>query len=169
MPLPKLFVFDLDYTLWPFWCDTHVTPPVHTDDKNQVIDRCQFIAKLYNDVYQILDALHKRGFLIAAASRSHAPDIAQQLLELFGLDKFFTYKEIYPGTKLKHFEKFKQQSQLEYNEMIFYDDEHRNIVEIGKLGVTCQHVSDDGLTLSEFQDGLKKFRHNSKASSCNKE
>lgn len=39
--LPKMAVFDLDYTLWPLWVDTHVDTPLKRKGEaiNKVVDR----------------------------------------------------------------------------------------------------------------------------------
>jgi magnesium-dependent phosphatase 1 len=42
--------------------------------------------------------------------------------------------------------------------MLFFDDEERNIIEVGKLGVTCIHVDDSkGVNWKIFQEGLAAF------------
>ncbi|XP_063851548.1 magnesium-dependent phosphatase 1-like isoform X1 [Scylla paramamosain] len=100
---PKLIGFDLDYTLWPFWVDTHVDPPFHKDWKGQVVDMYNKKIKYYAEVPDVLKWLHKEGYVLAAVSRTGEIKGANQLLELFDWDKYFTYKEIYPGCKITHF------------------------------------------------------------------
>ncbi|XP_068217943.1 magnesium-dependent phosphatase 1-like isoform X1 [Palaemon carinicauda] len=153
---PKLIAFDLDYTLWPFWVDTHVDPPFKKDKKGVVYDARNRKVKYYPEVPDILKKLHKEGYQIAVASRTSEIDGANQLLDLFGWNQYITYKEIYPGTKDNHFLKIKKDSGLEYSEMLFFDDEHRNKVDLDKIGVLMILVP-EGVDKNLIKKGLEEY------------
>ncbi|XP_029422683.1 magnesium-dependent phosphatase 1 isoform X2 [Nannospalax galili] len=87
---PKLAVFDLDYTLWPFWVDTHVDPPFHKSSDGTVRDRRGQNIRLYPEVPEVLEQLHGLGVPVAAASRTGEIAGANQLLELFVRCDFFS-------------------------------------------------------------------------------
>lgn len=64
--------------------------------------------------------------------------------------------EIYPGSKMTHFQKIHQNTGIPFDEMVFYDDESRN-KEVAKLGVTFVLVP-DGVNSIIFQRGLEDWR-----------
>jgi magnesium-dependent phosphatase 1 len=142
-------VFDLDYTLWPFWVDTHVSSPVKpaisTTNTNtnpssvapqintKMLDRWGESFAFYTDVPGILAAAREKGIVMSLASRTHAPELAGEMLR--GLQvpaihtssevadgepanhsnhkplrawDFFTHPQIYPGSKTTHFRKIQQ-------------------------------------------------------------
>lgn len=132
----KLIVFDLDFTIWNAggtWCD-HTCPPYEKAD-DVIIDNHNARIRLYPDVIEILNNLKEQGFWLGLASRTFEPSWANQLLELFDIAHFFAYKEIYPGPKSEHFSQLKNKSGIEFSEMIFFDDEQRNLEDIEMLGV----------------------------------
>lgn len=53
----------------------------------------------------ILKQLSNEGYELGVASRTSEIQGAKQLLNLFNWDKYFKYKEIYPGSKVTHFSK----------------------------------------------------------------
>ncbi|KAK2460495.1 hypothetical protein APHAL10511_007501 [Amanita phalloides] len=167
---PKLIAFDLDYTLWDLWIDAHVTGPLHRDkETNRVVDRYQTPVELYTDVPEILHRIRGAGITIAACSRTHAPPLAHQALNLIQIPppgqsdeapkpaiEFFDQLEIYPGSKLVHFKQLHQKTGLPYSEMLFFDDERRN-KEVEKLGVTF-HLVSHGVNHVSFEQGLAEWR-----------
>jgi hypothetical protein len=58
LPFPKIIVFDIDYTLWSFWSDTHITPPLKAvKNGSKVQDRYRESFEFYEDVPSILTAV----------------------------------------------------------------------------------------------------------------
>ncbi|XP_046673050.1 magnesium-dependent phosphatase 1-like isoform X2 [Homalodisca vitripennis] len=104
--LPKLVVFDLDYTLWPYWVDTHIDLPIRKTSDGTVCDRRGTKLKIYAETKKVLETLKENKILIAAASRTQEPPAARDMLKYFDIDKYFDFKEIYPGEKTAHFHRF---------------------------------------------------------------
>jgi magnesium-dependent phosphatase 1 len=165
--LPKLIVFDLDYTLWPFWVDTHVTPPLKASaSHDSVKDRFGEGFAFYNEVPEILHSLRAHGIKVGAASRTSAPDLGREMLKLLHIGdeegkkrkaiEYFDHLEIYPGSKITHFTKLQKATGLRFEDMLFFDDEARNR-NVETLGVTMYLVR-DGVTRAEIDNGVREWR-----------
>ena len=173
-PMPALAVFDLDYTLWPLWVDTHVDTPLRRsppDAINRVTDPSGYVLSFYPHVPTILLWLKERGIKVAAASRTCAPNAAKQALRGLTLVDtragnegkqvaaitLFDQLEIYPGSKITHMRKIAAGMGHEFEEFIFFDDEHRNAEVERQLGVLFVDVP-DGVTLESFKRGISAWR-----------
>ncbi|XP_055934491.1 magnesium-dependent phosphatase 1-like [Argiope bruennichi] len=153
----KLIVFDLDYTLWPFWVDTHIRSPIKKDKNNHIVDGSGERIKYYPDVPDILNKLQNDGYVLGIASRTEWPEGAKKLLKLFDWEKYFTYKEIYPGRKTTHFKRMQEASGISYSDMLFFDDEQRNISDLRAIGVTSILVP-DGVNKQIIEEALRSFK-----------
>ncbi|ROT43014.1 magnesium-dependent phosphatase [Sodiomyces alkalinus F11] len=190
LPLPKLMVFDLDYTLWPFWIDTHVSPPLKPHASHTyATDRHGESYTFYPDVPSILATLPRAaGIKLAVASRTHTPDLARDLLKMLhispaaalpsaseeqanttsssarskkekprkAVELFDAGLEIYPSSKIRHFEAIHRRTGIAYEDMLFFDDESRNRDTEG-LGVTMYLIR-DGTSWVEIGKGVAEWR-----------
>lgn len=154
MSLPRLIVFDLDFTLWDCggtWCDC-LTPPFRME-QNRVLDRHNSHIQIYPFARTVFKWAAERDIPLALASRTEQPRWAIELLRLLELSRLFRWQQIFPDCKLRHFEALQRDSGIEFQHMLFFDDEQRNIRDVTTLGVTCVHVP-NGFDERIFIQGL---------------
>ncbi|KAJ9114417.1 hypothetical protein QFC20_001560 [Naganishia adeliensis] len=97
---------------------THITPPIKRkgDAVNSLQDRHGSEIAFYREVPDVLAELKKSNIHIAAASRTHAPDL-------------YVYPADDPqqkSSKLRHFKSIHKKTGIAYADMLFFDDESRN-------------------------------------------
>jgi len=160
--VPDVVVFDVDFTLWPYWCDTHLRPPFRLGASGQLRDGSGKPIALYPEAAAVLLELRAAGVQLALASRTDEPrwlqDIAQQLAIAPGLSLWDAadFREIYPSSKIKHFQAIAAASGAPPSRMLFFDDESRNR-NVTSLGVTFVDA-DGGVSVAMVREGLRQYQ-----------
>lgn len=160
---PKIIVFDLDYTLWPYYIDCQVNPPINSGESGYVRDSEGYEYKPFKDVTRILRTLKEKcldedGHL-AIASRSTTEDLAMQAIKIYGWQKYLSSFQIYPKVKSIHMQEIKKELEFEeFTDVLFFDDEERNYKPTAQLGVVPFLVNQvDGLNMEAMFNGLIKY------------
>ncbi|KAI9225240.1 MAG: magnesium-dependent phosphatase 1 [Piptocephalis tieghemiana] len=172
---PGLVVFDLDSTFWDFGTELLAGPPFRRNPQTgHVEDKEGTVLAPYPESFEVVRTLHAEypDTLLALASRTATPEWAKAIAQLMlyppsfhepppsphsrSLLSLFPHQQIYPGSKVQHFQAFQQDTGLPYEEMLFFDDEHRNIRDVSALGVVCIYVP-EGLSLRALREGLQRF------------
>ncbi|ORX42892.1 magnesium-dependent phosphatase-1 [Hesseltinella vesiculosa] len=169
--LPKMIVFDLDCTLWTPWIDYTYGPPFQYDaETNTMKDKRGEAFRLFKHVPEVFAMIKQwPDIKIGIASRSTTPDWCHTALKMFqvpsmdcSLYDLIDHMEIYPGEKRQHFKELHKASGIDYNEMLFFDDEHRN-KSVTWLGVHFELLDPSkGLTMHHFNLALERFSKQSK-------
>jgi len=176
--LPRLIVFDLDYTLWPFEVEK-LSPPFALGEDRIIRDSTGRDCSCFPETIPVLERAIAAGIPIAIASRTGKPDFAEALLRLIRLpsadrsifealpsrDFFQAFPE---KNKKKHFENvLAAMPGASYNQFLFFDDDQaiidgvKAVTAVGgkKINsVVCIKINETaGVTLKDLECGFGKF------------
>jgi magnesium-dependent phosphatase 1 len=176
--LPKLVVYDLDDTIWFPELYMMAGAPFRKDvGSREIRDSAGVEIAVYPAaresmrlIAQTSEAFRARGTKIAVASRTHRGKWANDLMALFEFDDcpsmkdWISYIDIASGTKMRHFERLRKLSGVPYDDMLFFDNERDNCVDVAQLGVCCIHCP-SGMSQDAWERGLRLFAELKRASS----
>jgi magnesium-dependent phosphatase-1 len=140
----KLFVFDLDETLWAVsggLCNL-IEEPFRMETPDRLVGKNGLWVELFPDVRKLLDFLRDRGAYISLASRNdRAPTL--KLLEGMGIAEYFRSPQLCWKPKDESIKKVIREIQrkdkvtIKPEEVLFVDDWPENIGAVRKLGATA--------------------------------
>lgn len=176
--IPRLVVFDLDFTLWyPEMYELDGAPFKKNPNTGAVIDRSGEQVHFFPAVHSVLSILEtdpqfKDTTEVEVASKTTEPQWAKTCMRLMDVDvadqnettgrktalqSVVDYEAIYPRNKRIHFAQLKEQSGVEYEDMLFFDNEYYNTVDVGRLGVVCAYCP-QGLSKGAWIQGMEVFQ-----------
>lgn len=151
-----------------------MSPPLKAGKNNRhIIDRYGEQIAFYKDVPAILEQINDHPNMMAvSASRTHAPNVAQKMLNLIHINgkpssNYLEHKTWGVGSKIAHFREINKLTGIDFEDMVFFDDEMRNREVQDKLGVTFVLVN-DGVTRQVFDKGLDLWRERNSNSNKSK-
>lgn len=176
----RLAVFDLDYTIWkPEMYQIHGPPKLKkekTSDgppKTIVVDRSNTPITIFDGASFALSEINRlreeEGMDIqaAVASRTDEPRWAHQCMDWLTVDDgktltaCFDHVEIGFDDKKWHFKRLKKSTGIDYESMVFFDNELRNVRSVQKLGVKCVYTP-DGMSKEAWYEAMEMFGMNEK-------
>ncbi|EIW81806.1 hypothetical protein CONPUDRAFT_152711 [Coniophora puteana RWD-64-598 SS2] len=181
-PYPKLIGLDTEWTLFWGWLNPDqygkgrkAVNPVednlepHGDWTVRDKSNHAHYIKLYHDVPKVINDILKHGAEIAIVSNSGNKAMVDRALYYFkATDKkgskksiihLVKYDEVYcANSKVNHFKKIKNESGIDYSDMLLFDDEAVNNDVRHELGVTFQVSRDQkGLSWENYQGGANNY------------
>jgi FkbH-like protein len=125
----KCIVWDLDNTLW----------------QGTLIEDGQDQLKLRHDLVEVIREMDRRGILHSIASKNHYAD-AMQVLQMWGIDKYFLYPQISWAPKSQSIARIAQLLNIGVESLAFVDDQpfEREEVQSALPNVTVVDTAEAG-------------------------
>ena len=172
--VPKIVAFDLDGTIW--YPDMYMLwgggAPFEVVDAKRTLTDCRGQqVNLLGVSGQILHDINtKEEFKdthVAWVSKTDEPSWADECLRKFetpgGIHLIETaqHSHSYKGSKAEHFRNLQRETNVAFEDMLFFDNESGNIRTVGALGVPSIYCP-DGMTQNIWEEGLRTFEMSKK-------
>lgn len=159
---PKLIVFDTDYTLWPFNFYYDVMPPVRNGTiRKTAVDKNNKTLKPYPDVPIIFKTLYKLKYKIGVATRGFMNRRYLSILRYTELMKYISYQQCYALSQRRNLHLIQRESGVDFNEMLYFDDEITGCIDASDLNLTAILVF-DGMNMATLNKGFEVFEYSTR-------